>query len=380
MQIKSAFTKTKKFCFAKLLRVRIQMVITEKLNSTRWLFSWLGVPTAVLIIFYIKLKNLNRFFYKEIQNMQKAVNPNATPKAQALLNYLVQTAGKKIITGQHTQTNPMEELAYIKEQTGFWPKLIGFELLAYSPNINYKDASPECLTEVEENKETLKTALKVAQTTDAIITFSFHWFSPAGGHDKSFYAKNTDFDPCKVLEDGSTERKAFFADMDKIAKELEVFQNADVPVLWRPFHESDGDWFWWGRKGSAVAKELYKLMFDYFVNVKKLNNLIWVWNCRNREGYPGDEFVDVISVDIYLQQYQPSDYAEDFAKLMEETTQNKVAALAEVGYIPDIAMLEKSKTPWAYYMTWSKEFCIGEKYNTSQNLKAMFASSYAVKM
>lgn len=45
---------------------------------------------------------------------------------------------------------------------------------------------------------------------------SFHWFSPVGGHDKSFYAKNTDFDA------------------------------THIPVLWRPFHESDGDWFWWG--------------------------------------------------------------------------------------------------------------------------------------
>ena len=46
-----------------------------------------------------------------------------------------------------------------------------------------------------------------------------------------------------------------------------------------------------------------------------------------------------------------------------QTTKNKVAALAEVGYIPDIDMLEKSHTPWVYYMTWSKEFCIGEQYN-----------------
>lgn len=312
--------------------------------------------------------------------MQNAVNPNATPKAQELLNYLCQIAGKKIITGQHTQTNPMEELDYIKNQTGFLPKLIGFELLAYSPNINYSNASEECLTEVEQNKETLKTALRLAKNSDAIITFSFHWFSPLGGKDKSFYAKNTDFDPEMVLVQNSEERKAFFNDLDKIAKELEVFNNADIPILWRPFHESDGEWFWWGRKGSGVAKELYKLMFDYFVNEKKLNNLIWVWNCRNKEGYPGDEFVDVISVDIYLEKYEATDYVKDYASLIEETTKNKVAALGEVGYIPNIEILQNSKTPWAYYMTWSKEFCIGEKYNSSQNLKAMFQSEYSVKM
>lgn len=89
----------------------------------------------------------------------KPVNPNATKEAEKLLNYLYETAGKGIITGQHTQTNPMEEIAYIKEKTGFLPKLQGFELLAYSPNINYEDASEECLTEVEENKGTVETAI-----------------------------------------------------------------------------------------------------------------------------------------------------------------------------------------------------------------------------
>ena len=96
--------------------------------------------------------------------------------------------------------------------------------------------------------------------------------------------------------------------------------------------------------------------------------------------YPGDAFVDVISVDIYLEKYEATDYAKDYANLIEETTKNKVAALGEVGYIPNIEILQNSKTPWAYYMTWSKEFCIGEKYNSSQNLKAMFQSEYSVKM
>ena len=41
-------------------------------------------------------------------------------------------------------------------------------------------------------------------------------------------------------------------------------------------------------------------------------------------------------------------------------------------------MLEKSRTPWAYYMTWSKEFCMGEKYNSAENLKKMYESDYSI--
>ena len=55
-----------------------------------------------------------------------------------------------------------------------------------------------------------------------------------------------------------------------------------------------------------------------------------------------------------------------------------MAALAEVGYLPDIKMLEQSHTPWAYYMTWSKEFCIGEQYNTVEQLRNMYESPYAI--
>ena len=312
--------------------------------------------------------------------MQKAVNPNATKNAQKLLDYLSDTAGKAIITGQHTQTIPMEEIEYIKEVTGKTPKLRGFELLAYSPNINYNDASEPCLTEIYENRGTMEVALDWAQKTDGIVTFSYHWYSPIGGRDKSFYAEHTDFDASRVLVEGTPERKAFFHDMDAMAELLKPFLEKDIPILWRPFHESDGTWFWWGAKGPEVARDLYKLMYEHYVNVHHLDNLVWVWNCRLKEGYPGDEYVDVISVDIYLPEYAPTDYASDYEALIQNTTKNKVAALAEIGYLPDLAMLEKSRIPWAYFMTWSKEFCIGEQYNSKENMKKVYNSSYAITL
>ena len=109
----------------------------------------------------------------------KPVNENATKEAKELLAYLYETAGKKIITGQHTQTNPMEEIAYIHEKTGAYPKLQGFELLSYSPNINYADASEACLTEVKENQGTMDTAIKWAKETDvlflSVFTGSHRW-------------------------------------------------------------------------------------------------------------------------------------------------------------------------------------------------------------
>lgn len=308
------------------------------------------------------------------------VNKHATKEACALLAYLYQTAGRKIITGQHTQTVPMEERSHIHEITGRYPKLQGFELLSYSPNINYGDASEECLTEVQNNRYTVETAIKWAKTTEGIVSFCFHWFSPIGGNDKSFYSIHTDFDPSRVLINGTPERTAFYHDLAVIAEELRRFQKENIPILWRPFHEADGDWFWWGSRGHVVGRELYKLMFDYFVYEQHLDHLLWVWNSPVKEGYPGDEYVDVISRDIYLKPHTVTDYQMEYEELVANTSRNKVAALAEVGVIPDVELLEASRLPWAYYMTWSGEFCLTEEYNDQKALKKMYASSYAVSM
>lgn len=325
-----------------------------------------------------------RGVYMDEKNITTA-DSEATKEAQELLRELHCVAGKQIITGQHTQTIPCEEIDYIRQVTGKEPKLRGFELLAYSPNINYEDASPECIQEVEENKGTVETALQWAGKqreagNGGILTFTFHWFSPLEGKDKSFYTEHTDFDAKEVLKEGTPERAAFYHDMDVIAEILRRFQEERIPILWRPFHESYGTWFWWGAQGPEVARNLYHLTFDYYTGEKDLHNLLWVWNSDVPEAYPGDSYVDVVSMDVYLPEYLPTDYAETYKKLVAATSRGKVAALAEVGYLPDVDLLQKSRIPWAYYMTWSKEFCIGEKYNSVENLKKMYDSEYAVTL
>lgn len=310
--------------------------------------------------------------------MQKTANPNATAAAQELLNYLSDIEGMRIITGQHTQTNEMEEIQYIRHITDKEPKLCGFELLSYSPNINYEDASEECLQEVYENRGTVETAIRWAKTSGGIITLTFHWFSPIGGHDKSFYAKNTDFDAEQVLIPGTPERAAFYRDMDVIAQELRKFQEENLPVLWRPLHEAQGDWFWWGAKGPVVASKLYRLMYDYYVNELHLDHLLWVWNCPVAEAYPGDDCVDVVSVDVYPKEGAVTDYAFEYGNLIDRTSKSKVAALAEVGILPDVDLLVKWRVPWVYYMTWSKEYCIGEKHNLKSCFMQMYKSPYSI--
>lgn len=325
---------------------------------------------------------------RRLSGTQKNANPGASQEAEDLLRFLHETAGNKILTGQHTQTNPMEEVQHIREVTGKEPRLVGFELLGYSPNIPFQDASEACLTEVYENLKTMDTALAWARNhvlgkspkKAGILELTFHWFSPIGGRDKSFYAENTDFDARNILVEGTAERRAFYHDMDVIARELKRFQCEGIPVLWRPFHEADGTWFWWGAKGIRVARQLYRMMYDYYTIQLGLDNLVWVWSAPGKDGYPGDERVDVVACDVYLSEGKDTDYATEYEHLVATTSRKKVAALGEVGYLPDVELLQKSGVPWAYYMTWSKEFCLGEQYNSREKLKKMYESDYAISV
>ncbi len=305
------------------------------------------------------------------------VNPQATHNARKLLQYLTALGGRRIVTGQHTQTVAMEEIDEIRKVTGKEPALRGFELLAYSPNIRYETGDEACRTEIDENRNTLEQARAFGRK-GGIVTFTWHWFSPVGGRDKSFYSEKTDFDPERVLLKGTAEREAFYHDLDVMAECLKPFMKEDIPILWRPFHESEGGWFWWGRKGPGVAAQLFRLQYDYFVKVHHLDNLLWVCNCPFKEGYPGDDVVDIISRDLYPEKGTRTDYRREYEELCAITEAKKPAALAEVGVLPDIEMLEQSRVPWCYYMIWSKEFVMTEDYNSHEALRRMYDSRYAV--
>jgi len=306
-------------------------------------------------------------------------NPQASPEAAALLERLCRAAGQEILSGQHTQTQPMEERARIHELTGRYPKVVGFEMLSYSRNINYEDASSACLTEVYENRGTMDTALELAQDPEVILTMCFHWFSPAGGRDKAFYSEHTDFDP-EWIETDPAMQKLFYEDLDVIAGQLARFRDRNIPILWRPFHEAEGTWFWWGRKGAGVTRDLYIRMYRYLTQEKGLNNLLWVWSSPVEGAYPGDDYVDVVGWDIYLPEKKATDYADYYEKLTACTSPKKVHALTEIGYLPDPGQLAEGKAPWAYFMTWSKEFMLTEQFNTREDVKRVYADPYVVSL
>ena len=114
----------------------------------------------------------------------------------------------------------------------------------------------------------------------------------------------------ELITPGTHLNEKWKSQVDVIAWFLKQLAYADVPVLWRPYHEMNGDWFWWGKKrGPDGYIKLYRMLFDRLVNFHKLHNLVWVYNTNEiRTGvddhstyYPGDEYVDVLATDVYVQ-------------------------------------------------------------------------------
>lgn len=304
-------------------------------------------------------------------------NPNAQQCVKNVMKYLSDISGKQVVTGQHTQTMEQAELHQIEKITGKKPALLGFELLSYSPNINYLDTDEECMKEVEANYGTLKRAWEWAEQK-GLITFTWHWFSPLSGRSKSFFTINTDFDASQAVIEGTPENKALISDMDMMAGILRPFCDKQIPILWRPFHEGDGNWFWWGAKGADTVKKLWRIMYDRYTNHHHLDNLIWVYNAPNEGYYPGDDVVDIISRDMYPPEHEHTSRIGEYTHLAASTKEEKIMLIGEIGTIPSVKAIVEEGLQWASFMTWSGVFTLSEQFTSYEFLKETYDSPYAV--
>ena len=222
------------------------------------------------------------------------VNPAADSNAKSLYNYLRSIYGTKILSGQ-------QELSWanwVGTQTGKIPAIVAVDLMDYSPS------------RVE--RGTVGTSVEEAIThanRGGIVSFLWHWNAPTGLYDtdahkwwSGFYTDATDFDIAAALSSTTNANYTLIIrDIDAIAVQLKRLQAANVPVLFRPLHEAEGAWFWWGAKGAEPCKKLYALLYDRLTNYHGINNLIWVWNSLAADWYPGDATVDILSADVYAQ-------------------------------------------------------------------------------
>ncbi|MER2490559.1 glycosyl hydrolase [Catenovulum sediminis] len=294
--------------------------------------------------------------------LPKLVNENATDPTVKLMEFLVASYGEKTLSGQAEfptndgSKNELVDFAKIKAATtDDLPAIVEFDLMEYSSSRVAKGAKPGTLSE---------DAIEAHNNENVIVGMAWHWNAPTKLKDGSgneawnrgFYTEATDFDLAAALADKeSDDYKALIADIDIIATELAKFADADIPVLWRPIHEAEGEWFWWGASGADAFKELWQIMYDRLTTQHNLNNLIWVYTgagSLDENWYPGDEMVDIVGYDGYDGVNDDNPFSGQFATLLDRFNGKKLIAITETGSVPDVAKMHAANAWWAYFVTW----------------------------
>ncbi|MBB5712668.1 glycosyl hydrolase [Sphingomonas xinjiangensis] len=286
-------------------------------------------------------------------------NPRATAEAKALYAYLWSIYRRHTLTGQQEQNfspkGPRLELDYLQRVTGEQPALLGFDY-------------------IEPRDEAGVNARATAwHKAGGIVTICWHWGAPDIGTGYENSKKN--FDVARALTPGTPQNRAMVRQMAHVAKLLAMLKARRIPVLWRPFHEFSGDWFWWGKHGPEAFKSLWRLMYDYYVRVRKLDNLIWVlgWAGQNVDAayYPGRDYCDIAGADIYVEDH--GNLAPMFAQVKAIVGDTVPICLHENGPVPDPATLGPN-ADWLWFMTWHTRWLTDPKQNRHDQLRRDFAS------
>ncbi|MFN8206976.1 MAG: glycosyl hydrolase [Bacteroidales bacterium] len=288
-------------------------------------------------------------------------NPAMSPEAKALLELHYRISGKYILTGQHNypvtrDRNSRFAAKFLDKTPVIWSSDFGFS----------KEGDKDSyLARPEIVKEAIRQHKK-----GSLITLCWHAVPPTANEPITFQPQGM-FEPGKLasvqgrlleeqykdlLTPGTEIYKNWARQVDTIAVYLKQLQEAKVPVLWRPYHEMNGDWFWWGeRVGKYSTADIYRQLFDRLVNIHHLNNLVWVWNVDRpgkpirqfRNFYPGNDYLDILSLDVY-----GSDFNQAYYDSLLVLAKGKPLLFGEVGQPPLTPILDKQPL-WTSWVIWA---------------------------
>ena len=341
-------------------------------------------------------------YISDLSGNRKLCNPNASKAAQNVFDYLCKMYGNHIISGQQeycgshcynknayeVNGQPIDyfedneaEFEYLQENTGKQPAIRGIDFLFYNTTAPYMDDAPE-------------RAIAWYKEKGGIPTVSFHWNVPTekGSSTTAFYVESTGNTPfttfsiSNALKEGTWENEVLMKDLDLLGEQFKKLADEDVPVIFRPLHEAEGAWFWWGAEGPEPCKQLYALMQDTLIKKYGCNNIIWEWTSNpyasSLEWYPGDDRVDLVSCDKYnaINNSIPNESAVSatFYSLVGFTEGEKMVAMSENDTIPSLTNLLEAKAGWLYFCPWYMTYLT--QLNNKDTLKELYNSDYCITL
>lgn len=297
----------------------------------------------------------------------KLSNKNADETTKKVYAYICDTFENGIIAAQQESTwmgSTEYEMDYILKATGKLPAMRGLDFM----NDDFDGVVERAVNWWNKG---------------GLVTICWHCGSEfTGAYDNCKNDEIADWDA--ILTDGTDENRKFIKNMDNAGQALKRLQEKGVTVLWRPFHEFDGAWFWWGKGGAEYFKKLWIMMYNHFTYDLELNNLIWVlgyshngtdYKGKPAEWYPGDAYCDIVGADSY--EVDENGAEKRLYKIVSRITEGrKPLIFHECGLIPSAEQFKQ--IPWCSFMTWHTEWLTDT--NSEQHLKETYNSEYVITL
>ena len=353
----------------------------------------------------------------ELNIAPELTDPKATKETQGLMNYLCDMYGNHMLSGQqeiygngHTEDQPggysgeyllgyESEFEWIKDNFGAYPAIRGFDMMNYNPIYGWDDGTTERIIEWGTERNGIPT---VCWHINLPVNFTSYEVGELVDWSEASYKPNKSFSVANASVEGTKEYEYTMLTIDCLAQELLKVQDAGVPILFRPYHEAEGNpgdaWFWWGQDGPEAYKNLWKLLYTTLTEKYDLHNLIWIYNsytyASSPEWYPGDEWVDIVGYDKYNCVYNRNDGLSNcpnedaisgtFYDLVDLTNNKKLVAMTENDTVPSLKNMEVEKANWLWFCIWydngSDNFLTGEDKNNYDTLKEIYTSDYCITL
>lgn len=278
------------------------------------------------------------------------IDAQATERTKALYALLLREKGKRILLAQ--QESPSrgkhdQELDFLLRTTGKLPAIRGLDFI-------HNDFAG------------VTARAKEWDARGGIVTICWHTGVEGIGYPES-KEEAPDFD--QLLTEGTPAHTLLMSRWEQAAQALQELQAANIPVLWRPFHEFDGKWFWWGKGGADSFIRLWQLMVRTFTETYGLHNLIWVLGYADwvPDGwYPGDTYCDVLGSDTY---HGETTHAASMRRL-EKLNSEKPLTFHECGLLPPVDAFYQEQAVWSWLMPWHSKWLMEDQ--TEERIREVY--------
>lgn len=283
-----------------------------------------------------------------------------------LVSYLerLSGSGSGTISGQHNRepnSDPSKWTRTARDITGKYPGLWGGDFLFLPDDVQHRQNM------IDEAKN--------QAWAGSLVTLTWHACPPTVGETCNWNSDGilshlNDNQWNDLIYEGGNLYNQWRKRIDTIVPYLRQLESEGIQVLFRPIHEMNDGWSWWGgRAGSEGSRKLYQNTHHYMTHIVGLTNLVWVWCVKDMnmdsigDYWPGANYVDVASLDMWMKQ-QPTD--SDYNKMIQVASGRPIA-LGEVGSLPNPTTISRQPR-WAWFMVWA-EYLKDQSYNTDNSVK-----------